>query len=120
MRHAPAYEVRNLRKVYRSPEVVANDGIDFAVEAGTSFGLLGPNGAGKTTLVRQLVGLLKPTSGQIRLFGELLKRHSSGLRVGRHVAYLPQSALALGEIRVNEALRWTAMLRGCGKATARS
>ena len=120
MRHAPAYEVRNLRKVYRSPEVVANDGVTFSVEPGTAFGLLGPNGAGKTTVVRQLVGLLKPTSGQIRLFGEAIAFGGSGPRVGRHVAYLPQAAFALGEMKVGEALRWTAMLRGCGKATARS
>jgi ABC-2 type transport system ATP-binding protein len=120
MRHAPAYEVRNLRKVYRSPEVIANDGITFSVEAGTSFGLLGPNGAGKTTLVRQLVGLLQPTSGEISLFGEPLPKRGSELRVGRHVAYLPQGALALGELRVAEALLWTAMLRGCGKKTAES
>lgn len=118
MRHAPAYEVRNLRKVYRSPEVVANAGITFSVEPGTSFGLLGPNGAGKTTLVRQLVGLLQPTSGDILLFGEPLDARRSG--VGRHVAYLPQGALALGEMKVGEALKWTAMMRGCGKATARS
>ncbi|HYI44679.1 MAG TPA: ABC transporter ATP-binding protein [Actinomycetota bacterium] len=120
MRHAPAYEVRNLRKTYRSPQVVANDGITFSVDAGTSFGLLGPNGAGKTTLVRQLVGLLTPTSGDIRLFGEPLPAKGSELRIGRHVAYLPQGALALGELKVGEAFRWTAMMRGCGKATARS
>ena len=118
MRNAPAFEVRNLRKVYRSPEVVANDSISFTVEPGTAFGLLGPNGAGKSTLVKQLVGLLQPTSGSIRLFGEDVPARSSDRRVARHVAYLPQGALSLGEFKVAEALRWTAMLRGCGKKTA--
>ena len=118
LRHAPAYEVRNLRKVYSSPEVVANTGITFTVEPGTAFGLLGPNGAGKTTLVRQLVGLSRPTSGEILLFGEELRFKGDERRVGRHVAYLPQAALALGELKVGEALRWTAMLRGCGRSTA--
>src|SRR5918995_1563981 len=70
MRNVPAYEVRNLRKVYDSPVVVANDGISFAAEVGEVFGVLGPNGAGKTTLVRQLVGLLTPSSGDVRLYGE--------------------------------------------------
>ena len=112
MRNAPAYEVRNLQKVYRSPPVVANDGISFTVEPGEVFGLLGPNGAGKTTLVRQLVALLRPTGGDIRLFGELVGRSSSDRRIGRTVAYLPQGALSLGELRVEEAIRWTAMLRG--------
>ncbi|MEA2451671.1 MAG: type transport system ATP-binding protein [Actinomycetota bacterium] len=115
MRNAPAYEVRNLHKVYRSPEVVANDGISFTVEPGEAFGLLGPNGAGKSTLVRQLVGLMTPSSGEIKLFGEALNNR----RVGRTVAYLPQGTMTLGEFRVSEAIEWTAVLRGCGKSTAR-
>lgn len=114
-----AYEVRNLRKVYKKPEVVANDGIDFVVQPGESFGLLGSNGAGKTTLVRQLVGLLQPTSGEIRLFGDPLSAGNRGdSRIGRTVAYLPQGSLALGELKVAEAITWTGVLRGCGRATA--
>ncbi len=107
------YDVRNLRKVYGSPRVVANDGITFTASSGEALGLLGPNGAGKTTLVRQLVGLLTPTSGEIRLLGEALGagRKVEG-RVGRLVGYLPQGALGLDELKVSEALRWTAMLRG--------
>ena len=90
--------------------------VDLEVRAGEVFGFLGPNGAGKTTLVRQLVGLLTPTSGDIRLFGEALE----GRRVGATVAYLPQGSMALGEFRVWEAIEWTAVLRGCGKPTART
>jgi ABC-2 type transport system ATP-binding protein len=116
MRNAPAYEVRNLHKTYLAPPVVANEGISFSVQPGEAFGLLGPNGAGKSTLVRQLVGLLTPTSGEIRLFGEPLEAR----RVGRTVAYLPQGAMTLGEFKVSEAIEWTAVLRGCGKATARA
>lgn len=118
MRNAPAFEVRNLHKTYDStPPVVANDSISFTVEPGEAFGLLGPNGAGKTTLVRQLVGLLQPTSGDIRLFGERL-RPGRDRRIGRTVGYLPQSTFALGEFRVAEAIEWTAILRGCGKGPA--
>jgi ABC-type multidrug transport system ATPase subunit len=111
-----AYDVVELRKIYRSPPVVANDGISFSVAAGTAFGLLGPNGAGKTTLVKQLVGLLRPTSGQILLFGESIDR--SRQRIGRHVAYLPQAALSLGDMKVREAVQWTGMLRGLGRRGA--
>ena len=119
MRNAPAYEVRNLQKVYKSPPVVANDGITFSVAPGEVFGLLGPNGAGKTTLVKQLVGLLRPTAGDIRLFGELIGRSAAAeRRIGRTVAYLPQGALSLGELRVEEAIRWTAMLRGATERLA--
>jgi ABC-2 type transport system ATP-binding protein len=117
MRNAPAFEVRNLRKVYAEPKVLANDGITFDVQPGEAFGLLGPNGAGKSTLVKQLVGLLAPTSGEIRLFGEGVVSGAER-RIGRTVGYLPQSTLPLGELKVEEALRWTGMLRGLGKGGA--
>jgi len=99
--------------------VVANDGISFTTEPGEVFGVLGPNGAGKTTLVRQLVGLLTPSSGDVHLYGEPVKSGApSNRRLGRMVAYLPQGALALGELRVSEAITWTGMLRGLGRAPA--
>jgi ABC-2 type transport system ATP-binding protein len=50
-------------------DVIANDGVTFTVEDGEVFGLLGHNGAGKTTLVSQVVGLLRPDAGSIRLAG---------------------------------------------------
>lgn len=118
MRHAPAYEVRNLTKIYAAPRVVANDGLSFVVEAGEAFGLLGANGAGKTTLVRQLVGLLIPTSGEIRLFGEPV-RAAGDRRLARTVAYLPQGALTFSEWKVAEAIRWSGMLRGYADKLAR-
>ncbi|HET7482420.1 MAG TPA: ABC transporter ATP-binding protein [Actinomycetota bacterium] len=111
----PAFDVHNLRKRYRDPDVLANDGLTFSCYQGEAFGLLGPNGAGKTTLVRQLVGLLRPTAGEITLFGEAVR---PGHPVGSRVAYLPQGSLSLGELKVAEAVAWTAILRGCGKATA--
>lgn len=113
----PAYEVRNLRKKYSSPEVIANDGISFSCFAGEAFGLLGANGAGKTTLVRQLIGLLAPTAGDISLFGETLR---PGQNVGARVSYLPQGSMSLGELKVAEAITSTGILRGCGRRTAAS
>lgn len=113
-----ALEAVNLRKVYRTPQVVANDRIDFSVALGETLGVLGHNGAGKSTLVRQLVGLATPTGGEVRLFGEVVRSgRVADPRIGRAVAYLPQEALALGDLRVGEAIRWTGMLRGLGKAS---
>jgi daunorubicin resistance ABC transporter ATP-binding subunit len=62
-----AIEVHGLRKVFG--DVVALDGLELEVQAGTVFGLLGPNGAGKTTLVRILATLLEPTAGQAIVLG---------------------------------------------------
>lgn len=55
-------------KSYRGEDVVRD--LTFSVTAGSVVGLLGPNGAGKSTAMRGLVGLLRPTAGEARLFGE--------------------------------------------------
>ena len=75
---APVIETRGLRKVYRSRlgrSIVAVDDLDLVVPAGGVHGFLGPNGSGKTTTVRLLLGLARPTRGEIRLFGEPVPRH---------------------------------------------
>jgi len=61
-------EIRDLVKEYKGG-ARANDGISLDIEEGEVFGLLGPNGAGKSTLVNQVIGLLSPTSGTIKLDG---------------------------------------------------
>jgi len=60
-------EARGLVKRYG--EIVAVDHVDLTVERGDVFGYLGPNGAGKTTSLRMLLGLIRPTEGNARLFG---------------------------------------------------
>jgi ABC-2 type transport system ATP-binding protein len=64
-------ETSGLRKVYRAGgrRVVAVDDLDLRVTSGGVHGFLGPNGSGKTTTIRMLLGLARPTRGQIRLFG---------------------------------------------------
>jgi len=68
-----AIEVSRLRKVFG--EVVAVDGLDFAVPQGKVVGLLGGNGAGKTTTLSMLLGLLLPTSGSLKVLGEDMLKH---------------------------------------------
>jgi ABC-2 type transport system ATP-binding protein len=114
---SPAYEVFNLHKVYESPSVVANDDVSFVTYPGEAFGLLGRNGAGKSTLVKQLVGLMTSTSGEVRLFGQPVNG-SNTRQVASRVAYLPQGLPSLGDLRVREAIAWTAMLRGVDKTRA--
>jgi ABC-2 type transport system ATP-binding protein len=55
-------------------EVVAVDGIGFSLQAGTITALLGGNGAGKTTTIAMLMGLVVPTSGDVRVFGADMAR----------------------------------------------
>jgi len=61
-------ELRGLRKTYG--ELVAVDDVTLTVRPGDVFGYLGPNGAGKTTSLRMMLGLIAPTAGDVRLFGE--------------------------------------------------
>ena len=63
--------VRGLRKEY-ADGFVAVSRVDFVVQRGQVVGLLGPNGAGKTTSLRVLLGLTKPTAGEILIFGHRL------------------------------------------------
>jgi zinc transport system ATP-binding protein len=60
----------------------------FSLEKGDFLGIIGPNGAGKTTLVKMVLGLLRPDSGSIKLFGEDISRFHSWPRIG----YVPQKA----------------------------
>ena len=111
-----AYVVSGLHKAYAGGAVVANDGIDLTVAAGEVFGLLGPNGAGKSTLIRQLVGLIPPDRGDIRLFDvDLVDRPRLA---GRLVSYLAQDEPALADLTVHHAVATTARLRGEPKRQA--
>src|SRR5215218_2990232 len=73
-----AIEAEGLRKSYK--DVLALDGVDLRVSAGTVLGLLGPNGAGKTTAVRILTTLLPPDGGSARVAGLDVVRQAPRLR----------------------------------------
>ena len=66
-------QVKHLTKYFM--EVKAVDDLSFTVEAGKVCGFLGQNGAGKSTTIRLLLTLIKPTSGEIEIFGMNLKQH---------------------------------------------
>jgi ABC-2 type transport system ATP-binding protein len=74
----PAIVVEGLRKRYG--DVVALDGIDLAVPAGTVLGLLGPNGAGKTTTVRVLTTTVRPDAGRATVLGADVMLHPAAVR----------------------------------------
>jgi ABC-2 type transport system ATP-binding protein len=63
----PAVELREVRKRYG--QVEALKGLDLAIDRGEVVAVLGPNGAGKTTSIGVMLGLTRPTSGTVRVFG---------------------------------------------------
>ena len=70
----PVIATTHLHKVFQEGgDVTAVDGIDLQVPEGAIYGFLGPNGAGKSTTIRMLLGLVRPTTGTIRLFGESVR-----------------------------------------------
>src|SRR3954462_32322 len=102
-------QVRHLTKVYRGG-VRANDDLSIEVEAGEVFGLLGPNGAGKTTLVAQILGLLKPTSGEILLDGVAVALRPEVARGS--CSYQPQGPAPIEGLTPRQAVELTGQLRG--------
>jgi ABC-2 type transport system ATP-binding protein len=93
----------------------ANDGITLEVRPGEVFGLLGPNGAGKSTFVKQVIGLLKPTSGSIGLGPYDLVEDPDAAR--QLCAYLPQAQMPIDPFKAHQVIELTGMIRG-GNATA--
>jgi ABC-2 type transport system ATP-binding protein len=73
--------------VKRFGKFTALDGVDLAVEQGEVHAFLGPNGAGKSTTIRCLLGILRPTAGMVRLFGQDAWREAVELH--RRVAFVP-------------------------------
>lgn len=67
-------KTRNLSKEYSGGYVVRN--LNMKIKKGDIYGFLGQNGAGKTTTIRMILGLIKPTSGLVELFGETLSKRS--------------------------------------------
>lgn len=83
---APVFEVSNLNFVVSNQKIL--DSISLKIFAGEYDAIIGPNGGGKTTLVRMLLGLQNPTSGNIKIFGEDIKKFKGWHKIG----YVPQRA----------------------------
>lgn len=69
---------RNLTKRYGDHPAV--NGVNLEIDSGEIYGFLGPNGAGKTTTIMMILGLLKPTAGEVSLFGRSSSRERADLR----------------------------------------
>ncbi len=99
-------ELQNLTKKFE--HFTAVDSINLRIETGEFFGLLGPNGAGKTTTIGMLSTLLLPTSGEIRIDGELLTRKRQDLK--RKVSVITQEYSMRQDMDMEEIMEYQGRL----------
>lgn len=95
-----AIEAHGLTK--RFGDFLAVDRVELSIHRGEIFGFLGSNGCGKTTTMKMLTGLLPPSDGEARLFGQAAEARN--LETRRRVGYMSQSFSLYGELTVRENL----------------
>ncbi|WP_114240967.1 ABC transporter ATP-binding protein [Dyella sp. C9] len=95
-------QVRGLTHRYDGQTVLS--GVDLALEPGSVLGLIGRNGAGKSTLIRAVLGLLQPSSGDCRVFGEPALALSDQSKT--RLAYVPQQPEALAWLTSQQMLEY--------------
>ena len=105
----PIIETRNLCKRYGTVMRVTN--LALQVPEGSIYGFLGPNGAGKSTTLKMILGLVRPTQGEIQVFGQPMNR-GNRIAVLRQVGSLIESPSYYGHLTGEENLRIVQTLRG--------
>ena len=98
----PAVVVHGLTKKFG--DFTAVDCIDFEVRRGEIYGFLGPNGAGKTTTIRIVLGLLKPTAGEVDVLGIPVIRYPE--RIRSHIGYMAQRFSLYNDLTVLQNLHF--------------
>jgi len=101
-------EVQHLTKCYSGIPVV--DGVSFTIRPGEILGYLGPNGAGKSTTIKMLVGLIEPTSGEIRFCGRDTRADLRAYQ--RRIGYVPEEPHLYPHLSGREYLQLVGRLRG--------
>lgn len=109
--HEKIIEVHNLMKKFGDFE--ANKNLSFDVYRGEIFGFLGANGAGKTTAIKILCGLLKPTSGEVRVAGIDINKNPE--EVKKHIGYMSQMFSLYNDLTVKENFRFYGGVYGLSK-----
>ncbi len=109
-------QVEALTRTYGS--FTAVDAISFGVAPGEIVGLIGPNGAGKTSTLRCLAGILRPTSGRIRIAGHDIV--GDPLAARRALAFMPDEPHLFEYLTVEEHLRLVGRLFGVADVIARA
>ena len=93
----------------RFKEFTAVNQLSFEMQPGDIVGFLGPNGAGKSTTMKMLTGFLAPSSGEIKIDGLDLAKHSKAIQA--KIGYLPEGAPSYGDMTVIQFLNFVAKIR---------
>ncbi|TSE27477.1 High-affinity branched-chain amino acid transport ATP-binding protein LivF [Tepidimonas sediminis] len=102
MSEALLIETRGLHTHYGASHIL--HGIDFTVRRGETIGLMGRNGMGKTTLLKTLMGLVRPSAGEVRIKGRATQRLATYEIARLGVAYVPEGRGIFGNLSVRENL----------------
>jgi len=97
-------ELHGVKKLYG--QKAALDGVDLSIPSGSVVGLLGQNAAGKTTLLKTALGLVRPTSGEVKLLGEPSWTLSADAKA--QIGYVPQVITLYPWMRIRQLINYTA------------
>ncbi len=101
-------ELKNLTKMYG--DLVAVDNLNLTIPEGEVFGFIGPNGAGKTTTIKMMGGILRPTSGSVKICGLDIATHPEEAK--SKIGFIPDRPYVYEKLTGMEFLRFTADLYG--------
>lgn len=108
--------IKNLTKLYKN-KTKANNNISLSFESGEIVALIGHNGAGKTTLLNQIIGLVKPTNGEILINGIDIKNNPSSGR--KLVSSMPQFQVPIKGVSIYQAIESILRVKGFSKKVAK-
>lgn len=108
--------IKNLTKLYRK-NTKANNNISLSFESGEIIALIGHNGAGKTTLLNQVIGLVKPTNGEILINGiDIVNRPSLARKL---ISSMPQFQVPIKGVSVYQAIESILRVKGFSKIVSK-
>jgi ABC-2 type transport system ATP-binding protein len=110
-----AIETDSLSKFYGDFQAV--DSVDLTVEKGCLYGFLGPNGAGKSTTIKMLTGILKPSSGSVRLLGGDPWNQTEALQIKKQIGVVPEDLALFDNLTAREYLTFVGQMHLLDKAT---
>jgi ABC-2 type transport system ATP-binding protein len=110
VKNPPAIKLSGVRKEYG--DILAVERLDLEVGQGEILGLLGPNGSGKSTMIKMMMGLVKPTEGEVNILG--IDARKDPIDIKKMIGYVPESPRIYEFLTALEFLDLTGDLYGMG------